>query len=155
METETEKVRLERIRYHTMNSWNLSKAPAYNLKVWDVIPNDLTDKVFDMMECEDFYDDINIMIHNFGEKHDFEWQAGFNGRSGGYLVLYKGGVKNKQIVCYPGKDIEDDEVPDDIMEDFDRLAHDIVESVIYKAKSCIIKEVKYIVEKTKKVISYD
>ena len=32
---------LKRIRYDTMNSWNLSQAPAYNLKVYNVGKLDL------------------------------------------------------------------------------------------------------------------
>ena len=84
---------LKRTTYYTMNSWNLSKAPAYNLKVYNVIGNQLQDRVFELMECDNFYDDINWLIRVFGERNNWEWQAGFNGRSGGYLVLYRGGTK--------------------------------------------------------------
>jgi hypothetical protein len=86
----------KRIRYNTMNSWNQVTAPAYNLKVHKVIPQSLHSKVFEMMECENFYDDINFLIEHFGRQHNFEWQAGFNGRSGGYLVLYTGEKKLSQ-----------------------------------------------------------
>ena len=51
-----------RIRYSTMNSWNNQFAPAYNLKVHKVIPNSLQSKVLELMECEDFYDEINILM---------------------------------------------------------------------------------------------
>lgn len=84
---------LKRIRYYTMNSWNLSTAPAYNLKVYNVIDNDLQNKVYELMESDYFYDDINWMIEEFDREFNYEWQAGFNGRSGGYLVLYSGGRK--------------------------------------------------------------
>lgn len=40
------------------------------------------------MECENFYDEINFLIEDSGLK------VGFNGRSGGYLVLY-----NKENNC--------------------------------------------------------
>jgi len=76
-----------------MNSWNGSTAPAYNLKVHTVIPQKLQNKVFEMMECDNFYDEINFLVDDFGEEHNWEWQAGFNGRSGGYLVLYTGEKK--------------------------------------------------------------
>lgn len=33
------------------------------------------------------------MIEDFNEEHNFQWQTGTNGRSGGYLVLYQGGTK--------------------------------------------------------------
>jgi len=84
---------MKRIRYNTMNSWNLSTAPAYNLKIHKVIPRELQDKVFEMLECENFYDEINLLISEFGREHNWKWQAGFNGRNGGYLVLYTGGRK--------------------------------------------------------------
>jgi DNA-directed RNA polymerase subunit M/transcription elongation factor TFIIS len=90
-----------RIRYSTMNSWNGQTAPAYNLKVHKVIPNSLQSKVFELMDCENFYDEINFLKDNFAEHHEFKWQAGFNGRSGGYLVLYRGEKKPSQYksVC--------------------------------------------------------
>lgn len=152
MKTE-EKINLELIRYYTMNSWNRSKAPAFNLKVYKVIPRDLQDKVFEQMEAEDFYAEINLLISEFKEKHNFAWQAGFNGRSGGYLVLYKGEQdESGRIGVYPGKNIEVSEVPDDILESFRQLAVDIVKNTIYRAKNCHIKEEKYTVSKTRKVI---
>ena len=91
---------LKRIRYYTMNSWNLSKAPAYNLKIYNVIDADLRDKVWKMLECEDFYFDINIFISDFAREYNYAWQAAFNGRSGGYLVLYKGGCRKSGYKSY-------------------------------------------------------
>ncbi len=35
-------------------------------------------------------ENITQIMHDFDANHDHEWQAGFNGRSGGYIVLYKG-----------------------------------------------------------------
>ena len=94
---------LKRIRYHTMNSWNNSMAPAYNLKVHKVISPKYLDRVFELMDKEGFYDEINDMIHTFSFVHDYEWQAGFNGRSGGYLVLYRG---DRRTARYTKKDFE-------------------------------------------------
>jgi len=84
---------LTRIRYYSANPWNISTAPAYNLKINKVVDNKLQDKVYQLMDCEDFYADINSLLEDFSINHNYEWQAGFNGRSGGYLVLYKGGKK--------------------------------------------------------------
>ena len=86
---------MKRIMYYTMNSWNLSKAPAYNLKVYNVIPKKYQDKVYDLMEIDGFYDGINALIGDFDSEWDYKWQAGFNGRSGGYLVLYRGLKKSR------------------------------------------------------------
>lgn len=187
---------LKRIRYNTMNSWNQSEAPAYNLKVHKIVDDKLQNKVFELMECEDFYDEINGLIAKFDRQHDYEWQAGFNGRSGGYLVLYKGGKHTKHltkddfksdngyngrvyisdrygwksydeakslnlvdreiitgIYSNPGKNIEDNEVPANVLRAFRKLAIDIVKSVEYAAKNCNPVDEEYTVVKTRKVMN--
>ena len=98
---------LKRTRYNTMNSWNNATAPAYNLKVYNVIDNDLQDKVYEMIQTDDFYDEISYMICEFDIEHSYEYQAGFNGRSGGYLVLYNGG---KKTAYYTKKDFNNGSV---------------------------------------------
>ncbi len=127
---------MKRIRYYTMNSWNLSTAPAYNMKVRNVIPSKYQDKVYELMGAEGFYDGINMLCNEFDDEHNHEWQAAFNGRSGGYLVLYRGGKhENGQPFSYPGKGIEDSEVPAQVLKDFRRLALEIVQEAIYMAKN--------------------
>ena len=183
---------LKRIRYDTMSSWNNATAPAYNLKVYNVVNNDLQDKVFELMECEDFYDDINWMMSEFDRKFDYCWQTGFNGRSGGYLVLYKGGRKLSEHKSYctacgqrnftsvkktgkkcgacrqekrmdhtfydtftwPGKGVDDDEVPTDVLKAFRKLAVGIVKHVEYVARNATVEEETYMVEKTRKVVNF-
>ena len=179
-----------RIRYSTMNSWNNQFAPAYNLKVHKVIPNSLQSKVLELMECEDFYDEINILMDNFAEVHGFKWQAQLNGRSGGYLVLYRGEKKPSQYksvcndcgqrnyhtieesgtrcgncgsnsrvnsmmydICIYTFGIEDNEVPKEVMKSFTKLANDIVNNTIRKAKNCNVKEETYTVTKTRKLLA--
>lgn len=81
-------------RYDTMNSWNLSTSYANNVKVSRLgLTYEQEMKLFDIMGCEGAYDNINDLIRDFGYQHDWQWQVGFNGRSGGYLVLYRGGWK--------------------------------------------------------------
>jgi hypothetical protein len=187
---------LKRIRYNTMNSCNQSEAPAYNLKVHKIVDDKLQNKVFELMECEDFYDDINGLIADFDRQNDYEWQAGFNGRSGGYLVLYKGGKYTKHltkddfksdngyngrvyisdryhwmnyeeakklnlvdreiltgIYSNPGKNIEDDEVPANVLRAFRKLAIDIVKSVECAAKHFNPVDEEYTEIKTRKVMN--
>lgn len=143
---------LQRSRYYTMNSWNLSTAPAYNLKVPHVIEPKLQQKVFELMDTENFYDAINDLIHAFDVEHNYNWQAGFNGRSGGYLVLYRGGKHSDgRPYSYPGKSIEDDEIPVDVLKSFRKLAVDIVKYTEYMAKTAKIENETYTVEKTRKL----
>ena len=87
---------LKRTRYYTMNSWNLSTAPAYNLKIHKVIDPDLQEKAYEMLyEVPEVRDEIDMLISVFNYENDQTYQAGFNGKSGGYLVLYRGGKRTE------------------------------------------------------------
>lgn len=144
---------LKRIRYYTMNSWNGVESLAYNLKVYNVIDYKLQNKVFELMEAEDFYDGINELIWCFDVNNNYEWQAGFNGRSGGYLVLYKGGINaDGKRYCKPGLEILEEDVPTHVKRAFRKLAVDIVKHVEYLAKNCEVIDEEYMVTKTRKVI---
>lgn len=78
-------------RYFTMNSWNKSKSYACNLKIYNHgLESNITDKLYDMIQTEEFFDEINELLSEFGRAHNYSWQAKMNGRSGGYLVLYQG-----------------------------------------------------------------
>lgn len=79
-------------RYDTMNSWNRSTSYAHNVKVYNLeLSKDQEDKLWEMIDTEEFYDEIQWLMDDFAEVHNYEWQVRFNGRSGGYLVLYQGG----------------------------------------------------------------
>lgn len=124
-----------------MNSWNGLTAPAYNLKIYNVIPNKYQDKVYELMQYDGFYDTINDLINDFSLEHNHEWQAGFNGRSGGYLVLYSGGIENnRRYTSYKSIDIKD--VPSSVRKAFRQLALDIIAETIYMAENAEIKEVE-------------
>ena len=134
---------LKRTRYYTMNSWNLSTSIAYNLKVYNVIDNELQDKVYDLMNIDGFYDDINYLISDFDNEFNHIWQAGFNGRSGGYLVLYH----NNQC-----KQVELSDVPIDVRKAFRQLAVVIVKTVEYMAKNTTIEDQEITITKNIKVL---
>lgn len=79
-------------RYDTMNSWNRATSYAHNVKVHKLgFSNIENNNLYELMDSEGFYDEINDLIHDFDRTHNWAYQAGFNGRSGGYLVLYQGG----------------------------------------------------------------
>lgn len=85
---------LTHFRYDTMNSWNRAISYAQNVKLHNIgIPSELMDRAYEMLQLDEAYYDINELIREFEEKYDYEWQAGFNGHSEGYIVLYKGGKK--------------------------------------------------------------
>ena len=85
---------INHFRYPTMNSWNLSQSYACNLKIHKLgLNSETTDKLLDMIGIQEFFYGINDLINEFSRTHNYRWQAGFNGRSGGYLVLYQGETK--------------------------------------------------------------
>ena len=43
---------------------------------------------------------LKPLMDAFAEAHNYRWQAGMNGRSGGYLVLYQGETKLSQYKSY-------------------------------------------------------
>ena len=92
-------------RYNTMNSWNQSTSYAHNMKIHSLgLDRDITDKLYSLIQVEAFYESLNDLMHEFGEAHNYQWQAGMNGRSGGYLVLYQGqlepsGYKSRCTRC--------------------------------------------------------
>ena len=129
---------LKRTRYWTMNSWNGMSSLAYNLKVHRLgLPSEIVNKLYDLIGLDGFYDDINELIHNFEKETGF--QAGFNGRSGGYLVLYRGDGS-----C---RGLEVNEVPVEVRRAFRKLALDIVRQAIYQAIHGKAETVYYTQEK--------
>jgi ribosomal protein L37E len=83
----------EHFRYDTMSSWNRSTSYANDVKIHNVVPSELQDKAYDIIGAEDAYFWINDMIAEWNAEQGYVWQVAFNGRSGGYLVLYQGGSK--------------------------------------------------------------
>lgn len=92
-------------RYSTMNSWNCSTSYAHNVKIYNLgLTSEQKDKVFEMIDTNEFYEEIQYLIDDFARAHDYKYQVGFNGRSDGYLVLYEGGqedtkYKSKCMKC--------------------------------------------------------
>lgn len=81
-------------RYFTMNSWNVRSSYANNMKNYNLyLPSETEDKLYDLLDIEDVQSQFDILLDDFAAAHGYEWQAGWNGRSGGYLVLYSGGRK--------------------------------------------------------------
>lgn len=81
-------------RYDTMNSWNGATSYACNLKIHKLgLCSEIENKLYDMLQVQDFFDAQRDLMDAFNEVHQYRWQVGMNGRSGGYLVLYEGGIK--------------------------------------------------------------
>ena len=179
-------------RDNTMNSWNRSTSYACNMKLYKLgLDQETEDKLWDMIQVPEFYERLNERIEDFNRQHNYLWQAGWNGRSGGYLVLYQGGTKPSryrsyctkcgqknytsvaetgnwcgvcneearvdyikppmQIFPFPGRDVDMDEDFEDwslyelqqrteLVQEFDRLADDIVAEALYIAQNHSVEE---------------
>ena len=89
-------------RYNTMNSWNCSTSYANCIKLHHVEkPDDVdNDTWYEMLWITEWQEKLSDLLEDFGKKHEWQWQAGINGRSGGYVVLYKGGIKPSGYESY-------------------------------------------------------
>jgi hypothetical protein len=80
-------------RYSTMNSWNGSYSYAANVKIDRRPELKGLDNAYEMLGQEDAFFWVNDRMADFARRHEYRYQMGFNGRSGGYIVLYRGGTK--------------------------------------------------------------
>lgn len=88
-------------RYNTMNSWNCSTSYAHNIKIYNLgLTKEQENKLYEMIETDEFYEYIRDLLNDFAFRHHYLWQAGFNGRNGGYIVLYQGYVKPSEYKSY-------------------------------------------------------
>lgn len=79
-------------RYDTTNSWNRETSYANLVKVHHLnLPPEIRSKAYDMVNLDEVNESLNDIIAQWDEDHNWKYQARFNGRSGGYLVLYQGG----------------------------------------------------------------
>ena len=72
--------------YFTMNSWNREKSIANNVKIYNLNLEGDCWKALEMLEREEYLG-INELIADWKAQHK-GYSVFFNGRSGGYLVLY-------------------------------------------------------------------
>lgn len=129
---------LKRIRYWTMNSWNRSSSLAYNMKVYNFTEDSkIREKLYELLDEEkglSLFCTINFLIERFNNSNNYEWQAGFNGRSSGYLVLYSGGIDEESGRVYTSsRGIKESEVPSEVKKRFRDLALSIQKAAIQEA----------------------
>ena len=81
----------EHLKYNTMNSWNQSLGWAHNVKIHKLgLTATQRDQAYALLEVWDSFNwQIQTDIDDFTKDTKYRYTIGFNGRSGGYLVLYK------------------------------------------------------------------
>lgn len=81
----------EHARYYTMNSWNRMTSYAHKVKLYSLgLSQDESRRAFDVLETDYWYH-LQLPIERFKESTDRRFTIGSNGRSSGYLVLYRTG----------------------------------------------------------------
>lgn len=73
-------------QYYTLNSWNGLKSIANNVKVYKLNLSGDCWNALTFLQDDDYLT-VNMMIEDWEAEHR-GYKVGFNGRSGGYLVLY-------------------------------------------------------------------
>lgn len=76
----------DHFQYYTMNSWNRLKSIAHNVKIYNLKLSGDHWTALTFLQDDDYFV-VNMMIEDWEAEHP-GYKVGFNGRSGGYLVLY-------------------------------------------------------------------
>jgi len=142
----------DHFRYPTMAHFNRSTSYANHVKIsWLPLTHEQQMKAYDVIDCEDFWFPVNDLMREWSVERKHEWSAGFNGRSGGYIVLYKGGMKDGRPFTWPGKsvgeelDFTDWELSDfqdkaKFILEFDLLCDTILTELVYYIENYDVKE---------------
>ena len=90
----------EHYQYYTLNSWNNLKSIANNVKLYNLkLEGDwgtACSYLFDEYDIGNLQEEISDMIRDWEDEHP-GYGLGFNGRSGGYLVIYNHDKKNGTV----------------------------------------------------------
>lgn len=158
-------------RYYTGNAWNRSTSYANNVKLYNLgVPAELQDKAWELvcgeLECVDF--DILKQDEMLIFQEETGYAAGFNGRSGGYIVMYDTEYKNGQRYVYPYRSIDQDADFSDeeewslhdlqeraeLVQRFDKMCDYILEGMIYILKNSKIETYEVVTTTAHRRLTY-
>lgn len=160
----------DHFQYFTMNSWNREKSIANNVKVYNL---GLDYKILDLLQHDDYFTIDNIIEE--WEVENKGYKVWFNGRSGGYIVLYND-ENNKSVLDYIIEDSENyEEFKErlkrnglylkeyqedlirqvDIVQSFDKLCDELLETCKDMLENCTIEEKEITVTKTEKALKWN
>lgn len=143
-------------RYYTGNSWNRLTSYANNVKIYHLgLTKEQENYAYEILSCDSadaIYDEIDFICKSFFDETGYK--IFFNGRSGGYLVLYRAEGVNSIDQC---EDFEDEywemsELKERVklVQAFDKACDRIRETFIYCLDNSMIVDQDYTV--TKKVL---
>lgn len=132
----------EHDRYPVMNSWNGTQTFSNRVKVHYMgLPKDVLDRAFDLVCGDDplryrWERQLNTRLNQFEQEQNGYYKMGFNGRSGGYLILL--GKKLDALDTHPSEyreryywDMNSLRSRVYLVQEFDRMCDIIREDLIY------------------------
>lgn len=121
----------EHFRYYTMSSWNRLQSITNNVKMYNLNLSGDIWKAYNALIAED-YVSVNSIICDWEDMHP-GYRVGFNGRSGGYLVLYETGT-DASIVPESIEDADDYEQWKQYLKDNNETVKDNMDVLIHITK---------------------
>lgn len=147
-------------RYDTANNWNRSTSYARNVKIYNIgLSEVLEAKALDLI-CEEGFNELIACLHDplveqFEEETSEDYTIGFNGRSGGYLVLYHKNYPFRSLDMHEDfEDFDDFEIKEryNLVKRFDDYCGYFVDAFKDAVENVIVEEVEEVI--TKKVYSF-
>ena len=153
----------EHFTYFTMSSWNLNTSIANNVKIYNL---GIDFKILDILQVDNYFT-LNTMIEDWEIAHP-GYKVGFNGRSGGYLVLYNDNNTKSVLDYYVDTNDTYEEFKEDVrrnygglkwykqelinqvelVQEFDKLCDDLLEECKYMVENYrIVEKEKQITQK--------
>ena len=140
--------------YDRLNSWNKLKGYANNVKFYNLgLTKEQEEKAYnlflnDEIGLSDFWDIVEIHLKHF--RNITGYQAYFNGRSYGYIVIDIDIIDYEDLKTMNKKELQK---ITEVLQNFDALCDDLREELIFFLENgLIIEEVETIV-KTRKVLA--
>jgi len=136
-------------RYFTMNYWNRSTSYANCVKLYKF--QNIPENAYEMLAYF-HHSPVFEIEEDFAMRYNYCYQIDFNGHSGGYIVLYQGGIKeNGRTYIQPGHGIDEDADFEDwtleelrervnLIQDFDLTCDEIVNAYFEFCKTHKIEE---------------
>lgn len=160
----------EHFKYSTLNSWNNLWSIANNVKVYNL---GLDYKILELLELDNYLT-INMCIEDWEYEHK-GYTVGFNGSSGGYLVLYNKDNWNSVLDYYVDSNDTYEEFKEDVknnygglkyyhdelvrqvelVQDFDKLCDDLLEECKYMLEHCKVVEKEETITRKYNTLEWD
>lgn len=134
-------------RYDTANSWNESTSYARNVKIYNLGFSEVLEaKALDLI-CEEGFNELvarlyDPLVEQFEEDAD-GYTIGFNGRGGGYLVLYHKNYPFRSLDMHEDfEDFDDFEIKEryELVKLFDEYCDYFIDAFKYAVENVTVEE---------------